>query len=253
MSGPPPSAFVVSAPIASVSVSASAIPVRVNPTVAAPSASAIPREINPQVSPFVASGALSASANGSVSEIGSVQTDDDLVGAVGGIDIDANLAQLRKQKELLELQLEVQRLQHEMGTNRNANSIDLSHPRLRRYDFREIENVVPTFNADDNYTVRRWIADFEKVTDALDCDSGFLYRAGRRLLQGTAERYIRAARPNDWEALKIALLERFDHQLSGWDVREQMSKRFKKRDETYQGYVTVMEEIASQTEGIPES
>lgn len=57
----------------------------------------------------------------------------------------------------------------------------------------------------------------------------------------------------DWPALRAALIQRYDRQLTGMEVRTQLARRTKKSDETFQRYVCCILEIARQSECVSEA
>lgn len=158
---------------------------------------------------------------------------------------EAMLARLRKEKELLLLQREIAQMRGEVRP--------ATVNRMNRIEFKDVENAVSEFTGDDEYSVRKWISDFEEVVDAYEVDDRFRYMAARRLLKGTAKIFLRNKNLPDWPSLRSALRRRFDRQLTGMEVREKMARRYKKADESYQRYVSEMEEIARQAEGISEA
>lgn len=157
----------------------------------------------------------------------------------------STLAQLEQDQRILLLQRDIQRLRGEVGES--------SPRRDSRIQFKDLENAVPEFSGDDNYSVRKWIDDFEEVVDVYDVDARFRYLAARKLLKGTARIFMQKNSFADWPALRAALIQRYDRQLTGMEVRTQLARRTKKSDETYQRYVCCMEEIARQSERVSEA
>lgn len=156
------------------------------------------------------------------------------------------LERLRKEKQLLELQRDIALLRQEVPAPQQFN-------RMNRIEFKDVEHAVSEFTGDDEYGVKKWILDFEEVVDAYEVDDRFRYLAARRLLKGTAKLFLRNRNLPTWPQLRAALLQRFNRDLTGMEVREKLARRCKKSDETYQRYVSVMEEIARQGEGISEA
>lgn len=163
----------------------------------------------------------------------------------------AVLAQLLREKQILELRKAIQGLRNEIPESRERDAP--FHRSLNRIEFEDIENAVNKFTGDNAYGVRKWLTDFEEVVDAYETDARFRYMAARRLLDGTAKIFLRTKNLPDWPTLRAAPIKRFDRPMSGMEVREQLSRRTKRSDETYQRYVSCMEEIASQCDGIAEA
>lgn len=161
----------------------------------------------------------------------------------GAVDLQERL---RKEKQLLELQRNTALLRREAPAPQQFN-------RMNRIEFKDVEHAVSEFSGDDEYGVKKWILDFEEVVDAYEVDDRFRSLAARRLLKGTAKLFLRDRNLPTWPELRAALLQRFDPDLTGMEVREKLARRFKKADETYQRYVSIMEEIARQGEGISEA
>lgn len=177
--------------------------------------------------------------------------DEEPANSVRADNSEAVLAQLLREKQILELRKAIQGLRSEMpALNESEPHVHRSGSRI---EFKDVENAVNKFTGDNAYSIRKWINDFEEVVDAYNVDARFRYTAARRLLDGTAKIFLRTKKLPDWVSLRAALLKRFDRPLSGMDVRDQLAKRSKRSDETYQRYVSCMEEIASQCDGISES
>lgn len=179
-------------------------------------------------------------------------------GAVGGYEhrpappVDNSsdiLARLQREKQILELQKAIRELQ---GESPAAFTISRPMQRANRIEFKDVEYAVNKFTGDDNYGVKKWLDDFEEVVDLYEVDARFRYMAARRLLEGTAKIFLRNRNLPDYTSLRAALIKRFHRPLSGMEVRDQLSRRTKRADETYQRYVTCMEEIARQGEGVSE-
>lgn len=108
------------------------------------------------------------------------------------------LAHLEQERQILLLRLELQRLRGEVNC-------PMTSPRHSdRIQFKDVENAVPEFTGDNNYSIRKWISDFEDVY------ARFLYLAACKLLKGTAHIFMRNNAFADWPALRAALIRRFD-------------------------------------------
>lgn len=116
------------------------------------------------------------------------------------------------------------------------------------YTFRDVEDTVPNFSGDDSFPVKKWISNFEdaRVMFRFSESESFLY--AKRLLTGTAKLCSRSALCHSWNELKNMLLAEFHDHATATDVHNILRGRKKQKDESFQQYLLVMQEIASQVD-----
>lgn len=112
----------------------------------------------------------------------------------------AILEKLMREKQILELQKAISELRNQMPT-----PVEVDRQRSHRIEFRDVENAVNEFTGDDAYGVRKWLEDFEEVVDSYNVQQ-FRYVSARRLLKGTAKRFVRSKHLPDYATLRTALL-----------------------------------------------
>lgn len=80
-----------------------------------------------------------------------------------------------------------------------------TNPNRRRLEFNDIEFTLQKFTGDDNYRVKKWIADYEEILA-----SGFVEERdkliyARRLMDGTAKKMLITVSAANWNDLKSHL------------------------------------------------
>lgn len=164
-------------PLAIPSTSATAIPVAIPST----SAAAISASIASQPIPTISAAAVATSSASSTHESGVpldwARTQSLFEEEQARQERVSTLAQLEQEQRILLLQRDIQRLRGGVGES--------SPRRDSRIQFKDLENAVPEFSGDDNYSVRKWIDDFGEVVDVYDVDARSRYLAARKLLKGT--------------------------------------------------------------------
>lgn len=103
------------------------------------------------------------------------------------------------------------------------------------------------FSGDDKINVTRWIDDFEEM--AVLCEWSDIQKVvyARRLLRGSAKLFVNYERDmKTWEKFRRALINEFAEIVDSHAVHQELSRRKKSPDETFQAYIYRMLEIAAQ-------
>jgi hypothetical protein len=156
-------------------------------------------------------------------------------------EINAELALLQAQEQLLAARLRVQRLQAAIGPSVSSIASVVAKKRIKASD---VEYLVPIFTGDDEYGIRKWIDDFEDIMKSLKGEPDDYYKMARHLIRDTAKIYLRTIRVKNYDELKRAILQRYDRQVSFYEVYEKLRSRHRRRDESLLQYITSMQEIA---------
>jgi len=115
--------------------------------------------------------------------------------------------------------------------------------------FRDVEESLETFSGDDRVNVKRWIKDFEEM--AVLCEWSDIQKVAyaKRLLRGSAKLFVNYEKcTKTWKKLRRALTEEFANIIDGHAVHQELSRRKKTSDESYQAYMYKMLEIAAQAD-----
>lgn len=157
--------------------------------------------------------------------------------------VNAELELLRAQEAVLAARLRVKQLETALDNNALPSSVEHVVPK-RRLKAVDVEYLVPFFNGEDDYGVRKWIEDFEGIMRTLKGDANDHYQMARHLVRDTAMLYLRTTRVSNYDELKQALLQRYDRRVSYYEVYEKLRNRHRRRDESMLRYITCMQEIA---------
>lgn len=159
--------------------------------------------------------------------------------------LDAELDRLRKQRELLMLKKQVQRLQREM----DVDQIDAiaTPPRTRRPDFRDIEHAIVKFTGDDPMQdVIEFVHSFEERIELVGGDDSFKLLGLRRSLDGAARLLLQSTEALTYDGLKTALIREFGDQLTSADIEKMLrARKWKPNEETMHFFVLHMQQLAN--------
>ncbi|XP_055910415.1 uncharacterized protein LOC129944776, partial [Eupeodes corollae] len=154
---------------------------------------------------------------------------------------------LEKLRELVKKKEEIAALEKRL-VELSTNSPIREFQHVSAHSSRDIEESLPLFSGDDNYSISKWIENVEDamVTNHLSDSEAFIYF--KRLLKGTAKLFLRSRTFRSWKDLRAALMSEFHYHTTATDVHNTLRNRKKRRDENYQQYVLSMQEIASSAE-----
>lgn len=183
----------------------------------------------------------SDSEESTIESINNIAVNNELVVPDNLMEINAELALLQAQEQLLAARLRVQRLQAAVGPSVVSSTSVVTKKRIKAAD---VEYLVPIFTGDDEYGVRKWIDDFEDIMKSLKGEPDDYYKMARHLIRDTAKIYLRTIRVKNYDELKRAILQRYDRQVSFYEVYEKLRSRYRRRDESLMQYITSMQEIA---------
>lgn len=173
-----------------------------------------------------------------IAEYFPVDDDDDDEEDVVAQRLDRLREMVRKKEEILSLEKRLAELNSPVRERHPAGACSS----------RDIEDSLPSFSGDDDFPIKKWMENVEEamVTYHLSESEGFIYF--KRLLKGTARLFLRSKSFRSWSELKAALMSEFHHHTTATDVHNTLRNRKKRKDENYQQYVLVMQEIASSAE-----
>lgn len=115
--------------------------------------------------------------------------------------------------------------------------------------FRDIEESIETFNGDDKVDVTCWIKEFEELAKLCEWSDIQKVVYAKRLLRGSAKLFARYEKSTKtWQKLRKALIEEFAEVVDSHAVHQELSRRKKLPDETYQAYIYKMLDIAAQAD-----
>ncbi|XP_025266570.1 uncharacterized protein LOC109610141 isoform X2 [Camponotus floridanus] len=154
---------------------------------------------------------------------------------------------------------DTRRQEHDGGNNTSDSSDEDEAPIERRFKketrrnqlltFRDVEESLETFSGDDRTNVKRWIKDFKEM--AVLCEWSDIQKVAyaKRLLRGSAKLFVNYEKcTKTWKKLRRALIEEFANIVNGHAVHQELSRRKKTSDESYQAYIYKMLEIAAQAD-----
>lgn len=132
----------------------------------------------------------------------------------------------------------------------NNSSMERSHKsrcRRNRFTIKDVEGSLTHFSGDDKLPIEKWIEEYEDMSALLKWDSLQKLMYGKRMLTGSAKKFISfEKRVTSWNTLKRRLIREFSIDLNRADVHSQLFKRRMKADENSRQYIYAMQEIASQ-------
>jgi len=139
------------------------------------------------------------------------------------------------------------------GYNGNYESESEGEDRHRRISsrknfltFTDIEHCIDTFSGDDGMNVMWWIEDFEDMATLCGWNDEYKTIYAKKLLRGSAQSFVKyEMRGKLWKNIKSALKEEFFHNVDTYIVQQELQRRKKRSNETYNEYCYKMLEIAS--------
>lgn len=153
-----------------------------------------------------------------------------------------NSESLDEQLQILRRKLEIATLTAQLRALENAPSS------RRPLELRDLEHALHPFTGDNEYRIRKWVNDYEEILGSGFVDERDKLIFARRMMEGTARRFLMTIKAPDWPSLRDQLIQEFDQQRSRRDVYKQLESRTIKKDETIRQYVLEMQSIASQTD-----
>lgn len=115
--------------------------------------------------------------------------------------------------------------------------------------FRDVEESLETFNGNDKVDVKMWIKDFEEMAALCEWSDIQKVAYAKRLLRGSAKLFVKHERcTKTWKKLRRALKEEFVNIVDSHAVHQELLRRKKSSDESYQAYIYKMLEIAAQAD-----
>ncbi|XP_072396913.1 uncharacterized protein [Diabrotica undecimpunctata] len=112
--------------------------------------------------------------------------------------------------------------------------------------FKDVEDSIRPFDGKDDYPVRKWITDFEEISELMGWNDLQMLIFAKRSLKGIAKLYIQPEKGiNSWKLLKKRLTSEFENKISSAEIHKMLMRRKKKHDESVQEYVLTMREIGS--------
>ncbi|KAK9751619.1 Retrotransposon gag protein [Popillia japonica] len=113
--------------------------------------------------------------------------------------------------------------------------------------FKDIEETLSTFSGRDNYTIDKWIDEFEDVSILMNWNEVEKLIYGKRLLKDDALLLVRSEKNiTSWDILKKKLKYEFGKSINSAALHKALSARKKRKDETLTRYLLTMKDLASQ-------
>ncbi|XP_073819808.1 uncharacterized protein [Musca autumnalis] len=111
--------------------------------------------------------------------------------------------------------------------------------------FADIEAALPKFTGDDGYAVTKWVAEYEKITNVLNCTEAEKFLYARRMLAGSAGLFVRGAKAESWLALKKELCDEFQKPLGTKEILRRLDNRkWQRGKESLHRYALEMQQLA---------
>ncbi|XP_073844186.1 uncharacterized protein [Musca autumnalis] len=111
--------------------------------------------------------------------------------------------------------------------------------------FADIEAALPKFTGDDGYAVTKWVAEYEKITNVLNCTEAAKFLYARRMLAGSAGLFVRGAKAESWLALKKELCDEFQKPLGTKEILRRLDNRkWQRGKESLHRYALEMQQLA---------
>ncbi|XP_053672522.1 uncharacterized protein LOC128722861 [Anopheles nili] len=118
--------------------------------------------------------------------------------------------------------------------------------RLKVYSFRDMEESIESFGAEEGEDVRMWLMQLKSVCKAARWDKEQQLIMCRKKLTGTARRFMFSLRSsfNSFEKLEKALIKEFAPRIRAGDVHRALTNRKKRSTETIRDYIYDMQRLA---------
>lgn len=114
------------------------------------------------------------------------------------------------------------------------------------FSIRDVEGCLTDFTGDEKVQPEKWLEEFEDVADLLEWDDLQMIIYAKRMLKGSAKKYMATKKISTWRSFKRALVDEFAIELNSAAVHTQLSQRKRSSKETSKQYVYAMMEIAAQ-------
>ncbi|KAG7197065.1 hypothetical protein KM043_018813 [Ampulex compressa] len=116
-----------------------------------------------------------------------------------------------------------------------------------KFTIKDVDDSIPYFTGDNKLPIKKWIEDFEELSNLLDWNDLQKLLYGKRMLQGSAKQFITYEKNiTSWSILKRKLLREFKSEVNSVVIHEQLRKRKRLASESARKCVGAMQEIASQ-------
>ncbi|XP_073813194.1 uncharacterized protein [Musca autumnalis] len=144
---------------------------------------------------------------------------------------------------------QVKRLQTKLNMLRLEDEIDELQMKKEKKrsvaTFADVEGALPKFTGDDGYAVTKWVAEFQKVTNVLDCTAAEKFIFARRMLAGSAGLFLRATKAKSWKELKEELCNEFQKTIGTKEILRKLEcRKWQKSKESLHRYALEMQELA---------
>lgn len=112
--------------------------------------------------------------------------------------------------------------------------------------FRDVENSIREFTGKDNYSINRWIEDFEEVAALTNWTELQMLLFAKRSLAGLAKLFVQSQSGiRSWKTLKERLIDEFQVQTSSAQIHKMLCNRKRKYSESIYEYILCMRELGS--------
>ncbi|XP_073834177.1 uncharacterized protein [Musca autumnalis] len=151
---------------------------------------------------------------------------------------ETDVTELRRKLRILMLEKEIRELERYK-----------EEPKKSVATFADIQGTLPKFTGDDEYTITKWVSEFDKVTNVVGCTAADKFLFARRMMAGSAALFLRNAKSESWEGLKEELCAEFRKTVGVKEILKKLDNRkWNRATESLHRYVLVMQELA---EGAP--
>lgn len=160
-------------------------------------------------------------------------------------DVDAEIEQLRKQRELLELRQTVGRLE------RGADAAPVTNEGRSNVSIRDVTLIMRKFDGSvhTTYDVKKFLADLEKFFCTVLHTPTYKFLALRSLLTDAAQDFLSGSRAADYNELRAELINEFGRSLSTTELIDQLrSRQWDRSAETMHRFVLRMQGLARRGE-----
>ncbi|XP_052889032.1 uncharacterized protein LOC128297433 [Anopheles moucheti] len=118
--------------------------------------------------------------------------------------------------------------------------------RMKVYSFRDMEESIESFGAEEGEDVRLWLMQLKSVCKSARWDNEQQLIMCRKKLTGTAKRFVFSLRSSfsSFKKLEQALIKEFAPRVRASDVHRALTNRKKKNSESIRDYIYEMQRIA---------
>lgn len=115
------------------------------------------------------------------------------------------------------------------------------------FSFKDVDESFETFSGDDNKDIKKWLDDFEDMSELMRWNDLQKIVFSNRLLKGSAKLFMKSEGiVREWHVMRQKLTKEFGVTVNSAIIHKQLRERCKKPNETYRQYLYCIMDMAKQ-------